>query len=146
MLLTGGSVLAESQDWPNRAVWYQIFPERFRNGDPKNDPTAEYSRVPEKIQALWGIIPWTKEWYALTPWEKDWARDVYGTNALRRYGGDPPPGLSRPLNRGPHPVAPLRPGTVVVAHFLKAQQIAQHKPSVAGSLPDPAVSHHLLVG
>jgi glycosidase len=88
MLLTGGSVLAESQDWPNRAVWYQIFPERFRNGDPKNDPTAEYSRVPEKIQALWGIIPWTKEWYALTPWEKDWARDVYGTNALRRYGGD----------------------------------------------------------
>ena len=88
MLLTGGSVLAESQDWPNRAVWYQIFPERFRNGDPKNDPTAEYSRVPEKIQALWGIIPWTKEWYALTPWEKDLARDVYGTNALRRYGGD----------------------------------------------------------
>ena len=26
-------------DWAADAVWYQIFPERFRNGDPKNDPT-----------------------------------------------------------------------------------------------------------
>ena len=25
--------------WAKRAVWYQIFPERFRNGDPANDPT-----------------------------------------------------------------------------------------------------------
>jgi glycosidase len=34
------------------------------------------------------MIPWTKEWYALTDWEKDLAGDVYGTNAHRRYGGD----------------------------------------------------------
>jgi cyclomaltodextrinase len=25
-------------DWAQRAVWYQIFPERFRNGDKANDP------------------------------------------------------------------------------------------------------------
>ncbi|MDA1278328.1 MAG: hypothetical protein O2960_30410 [Verrucomicrobia bacterium] len=25
--------------WTANAVWYQVFPERFRNGDPANDPT-----------------------------------------------------------------------------------------------------------
>ena len=25
-------------DWAQRAIWYQIFPERFRNGDKANDP------------------------------------------------------------------------------------------------------------
>src|SRR4029079_5253828 len=25
-------------DWARDAIWYQIFPERFRNGDPRNDP------------------------------------------------------------------------------------------------------------
>ena len=78
----------KSRDWPRRAIWYQIFPDRFRNGDPKNDPTAEYSRVPEKARSRWGTIPWTKEWYALTDWEKELAGDIYGTNAHRRYGGD----------------------------------------------------------
>ncbi|NBS88181.1 MAG: alpha-amylase, partial [Verrucomicrobia bacterium] len=46
--------------WAEEAVWYQIFPERFRNGDPKNDPTAEYARVPDKAKAKWKIMPWTK--------------------------------------------------------------------------------------
>ena len=30
---------AASTNWFADAVWYQIFPERFRNGDPANDPT-----------------------------------------------------------------------------------------------------------
>ncbi len=55
--------------WAQKAVWYQIFPERFRNGDPNNDPTAAYARVPDHIRSKWGMIPWTKEWYALTDWE-----------------------------------------------------------------------------
>ena len=80
--------LSLDSDWAQKAVWYQIFPERFRNGDPQNDPTADYARVPGHIRGKWGMIPWTKEWYALTDWEKDLAGDVYGTNAHRRYGGD----------------------------------------------------------
>ena len=28
----------DTPDWAKHAVWYQIFPERFRNGDPSNDP------------------------------------------------------------------------------------------------------------
>ena len=47
--------------WAEKAVWYQIFPERFHNGDPQNDPTPEYCRVPEKVRSRWGVIPWTKE-------------------------------------------------------------------------------------
>lgn len=89
----GWSQLATGQEnkdpiWARQAVWYQIFPDRFRNGDPKNDPTAEYGRVPEKIRTRWSVSPWTKEWYALADWEKELAGDVYGTNAHRRYGGD----------------------------------------------------------
>jgi len=75
-------------DWPKYAIWYQIFPERFRNGDPKNDPTAESSRVPDQVKDKWGIIPWTKEWYALEEWEKTLGPDVYASNGHRRYGGD----------------------------------------------------------
>ncbi len=76
------------KDWPKHAIWYQIFPERFRNGDPKNDPTAEYSRVPDQVRAKWRITPWTKEWYGMDEWEKELAPDAYGTMQHRRYGGD----------------------------------------------------------
>ena len=77
-----------TKDWPRHAVWYQIFPERFRNGDPKNDPTAEYSRVPEQVRSKWRITPWTKEWYSMDDWEKEIASDAYGSMHHRRYGGD----------------------------------------------------------
>jgi glycosidase len=77
-----------SQDWPKHAIWYQIFPERFRNGDPTNDPTAEYSRVPEQVRSTWRITPWTKEWFSMDDWEKSLAPDAYGTMHHRRYGGD----------------------------------------------------------
>ena len=45
--------------WAKSAVWYQIFPERFRNGDPKNDPTrasldrAAYQAVVDATCATW---------------------------------------------------------------------------------------------
>jgi len=84
----GDSSTNSLKDWPAHAVWYQIFPERFRNGDPKNDPTAEYSRVPEQVRAKWRITPWTKEWYGMDDWEKELAPDAYGTMHHRRYGGD----------------------------------------------------------
>ena len=34
-------------DWAKDAVWYQIFPERFANGDSSNDPT------PHDMQCSW---------------------------------------------------------------------------------------------
>ena len=40
-------------DWAKGAVWYQIFPERFRNGNPANDPHGE------DVFAM----PWNSDWY-----------------------------------------------------------------------------------
>ncbi len=32
---------AQVPEWAKGVVWYQIFPERFANGDPANDPEPE---------------------------------------------------------------------------------------------------------
>ncbi len=72
-------------DWAMKAVWYQIFPERFRNGDPKNDPTAKDAQV---TNPSWRISPWTSDWYKLQPWEKKVSDKFYDVVFDRRYGGD----------------------------------------------------------
>lgn len=85
----------ETPDWAKGAVWYQIFPERFRNGNPLNDPHGPF--VYNK--------PWTDDWYEITPAEEaSWrTRFKVGPNEPwpprkggnlfhvvwdRRYGGD----------------------------------------------------------
>jgi len=72
-------------DWAKDAVWYQIFVERFRNGEPASNP------LPEDIGASgvagWELMDWGADWYACAPWEDalgGFHRSVY----LRRYGGD----------------------------------------------------------
>ena len=65
----------ETPDWAKNAIWYQIFPERFRNGDVSNDP--------ELVRA------WTSEWTEPAEWEGAdgqtfWEYYVY----QRMYGGD----------------------------------------------------------
>ncbi len=77
-------------DWAADVVWYQIFPERFRNGDPGNDPTIETldGTWPYEKQTEWAITPWTSDWYKLQPWEKGNGRGFYYNAQLRRYGGD----------------------------------------------------------
>ncbi|HUB23991.1 MAG TPA: alpha-amylase family glycosyl hydrolase [Tepidisphaeraceae bacterium] len=63
--------LFTTPDWAQHAVWYQIFPERFRNGDPSNDPP--------------NTVPWTSSWYSKLPGESgEFYHDVW----RRRYGGD----------------------------------------------------------
>ena len=82
--------LSNQPTWTYDAVWYQIFPERFRNGDPHNDPTVETLKGtwPYDPQTQWNIIPWTSDWYKLQPWEVTNQRDFYYNAQLRRYGGD----------------------------------------------------------
>ena len=41
-------------DWTKDAVWYQIFPERFRNGLSANDPTPE--TLAEAGKRLEGLV------------------------------------------------------------------------------------------
>ncbi|CAN5502514.1 glycoside hydrolase family 13 protein [soil metagenome] len=82
-------------EWLQRAVWYQIFPERFRNGDPTNDPTIESIEGSwpqagnERLrEAGWQITPWTQDWYRQEPWAQFLGEDFYYTVQLRRFGGD----------------------------------------------------------
>lgn len=70
--------------WARGAVWYQIFPERFENGDPSNDPTAEMIGAPEG----WAITPWTSDWFARAPWERRMGDEFASSLFTRRYGGD----------------------------------------------------------
>src|SRR5689334_8723119 len=77
-------------DWAADAVWYQIFPERFANGDRRNDPTPAdmAGSWPHDPIGAWHVSPWTSDWYALQPWEKANGRDFWYNAQLRRYGGD----------------------------------------------------------
>jgi len=80
----------KSPEWAKTAIWYQIFPERFRNGDTKNDPTVETleGTWPYDHQIDWRIMPWTSDWYKLQPWEEKNAHGFYYNAQTRRYGGD----------------------------------------------------------
>ena len=77
-------------EWAKTAIWYQIFPERFNNGDTLNDPTIA------DMQGAWPYIfpddlqihPWTSDWYKLQPWEERTGNDFYANVNIRRYGGD----------------------------------------------------------
>ena len=74
--------------WAEDAVWYQIFPERFRNDDPTNDPVRSSLEEPQNVPVTWQISPWTGDWYARAPWE--FSEGSSFTNGVfdRRYGGD----------------------------------------------------------
>lgn len=74
----------DTPQWARHAIWYQVFPERFRNGDPANDPgDAEFER----------LIPWTAAWwtahtaYGEAPGEENFYHNA-GNVWKRRYGGD----------------------------------------------------------
>ncbi|HFB67657.1 MAG TPA: alpha-amylase, partial [Calditrichae bacterium] len=81
---------ASAPEWAQGVVWYQIFPERFANGDTANDPTLRdiQGSWPHFYPQDWQIIPWTSDWYALQPWEARTGKDFYTLAGLRRYGGD----------------------------------------------------------
>lgn len=76
--------------WATDAIWYQVFVERFRNGDPTNDPTPQdmLGVTDEPVPAGWQPTPWTHDWYRQEPWARATGKDFYGTVQARRYGGD----------------------------------------------------------
>ncbi len=75
--------------WSRDAIFYQIFPERFRNGDPANDPTHDSLEFPDITPKNWAITPWTSEWYERADWEKQMGSSFYEDGVFhRRLGGD----------------------------------------------------------
>ena len=74
--------------WAADAIWYQIFVERFWNGDPQNDPTPADIAIPAIGHAAptgWTITPWQEDWYRSDPWMQGPFRESLMD---RRYGGD----------------------------------------------------------
>jgi cyclomaltodextrinase / maltogenic alpha-amylase / neopullulanase len=83
--------LASVPAWAKEAIWYQIFVERFRNGDRGNDPAPYdmYGSYPEKIPENWKITPWGHDWYSREPWlDSVKVNGFYSKIQARRYGGD----------------------------------------------------------
>lgn len=77
--------------WAKDAVWYQIFVERFNNGDKTNDPAIESTSVSNMNIAPpkgWKISSWTGNWFQRQPWEQDTSKDFGNILQYRRYGGD----------------------------------------------------------
>ena len=74
----------KAPEWAKHIIWYQIFPERFYNGDPSNDPIRERVGGPEG----WKISPWTGDWYRQSEWEKSLGDAFRDGVFMRRYGGD----------------------------------------------------------
>lgn len=76
--------------WAKDAIWYQIFVERFRNGDHSNDPTLSdiEGSWPHAQPEGWGPTPWTHDWYRQEPWAEATGQNFYFTVQIRRYGGD----------------------------------------------------------
>mgnify|MGYP003663056130 CR=1 FL=1 len=77
--------------WAKTVVWYQIFPERFRDGDSSNNPTlADIKGAdPQELPKSWEIHPWGSDWYKLQDYEiNNGEPEMWKHLIRRRYGGD----------------------------------------------------------
>lgn len=78
-------------EWAKNVIWYQIFVERFHNGDPINDPTPANTTV-EDMKIFppegWQISDWISNWFERQPWERDSTQGFNAVIQARRYGGD----------------------------------------------------------
>lgn len=75
-------------EWAKKVIWYQIFPERFNNSNPANNPTAERVSDHHELPENWEISPWTGDWYERADWEKEVGPEFRNSVFFRRYGGD----------------------------------------------------------
>ncbi|PCJ45923.1 MAG: alpha-amylase [Gammaproteobacteria bacterium] len=77
--------------WAKSAIWYQIFPERFRNGDQSNNPTLNDILGADPVEAAkhWQLHPWGSDWYERLDYEvKNGEAELWKHLLRRRYGGD----------------------------------------------------------
>lgn len=78
-------------EWSKNQIWYQIFVERFNNGDTTNDPTRESIYTASallEIPESWHVSDWTQDWYKQEEWAKQTGENFQTTLQHRRYGGD----------------------------------------------------------
>lgn len=77
------NALRRTPEWARHAIWYQIMIDRFRDGDPANNPP--HARK------------WTSDWFEPTELEASLAPEFYQYVFGRFYGGDLT-GLSQSLD------------------------------------------------
>ncbi|TNE71537.1 alpha-amylase [bacterium] len=77
-------------EWAKKAIWYQVFVERFYNGNTSNDPRLIdiQGSWPHDKPQNWQLSNWTSNWYEQPAWEKETGHDFYYTVQMRRFGGD----------------------------------------------------------
>lgn len=83
--------ISQPPSWANEVIWYQIFVERFNNGDPSNDPTQETVAAASNFYQTpddWSVTPWTHSWYEQEDWAVNMEVPFYDGLQLRRFGGD----------------------------------------------------------
>jgi len=108
---TGKFPFFDVPEWAKEAVWYNIFPDRFYNGNKENDPIynefgPEEFKMPsdnKKAELIkqykWGIYTdefgefetniWTDDFESDTNWERKKGLTVnYSLKYARMYGGD----------------------------------------------------------
>ncbi len=90
----------DAPNWAKEAIWYQIYPDIFRNGDMSNDPRRQdiIGSYPGHWPSGWGVTDWGMDFYKL----QDWNEEIRGKTdpngyeiqyfghfqSLRHYGGD----------------------------------------------------------
>lgn len=92
-IIVGQSVSADFSkppEWTKDAVWYQIFVERFRNGNNNNNPRLPWIKgaLLDSFPDSWEVTPWGHNWYAQENWASKTGLEFYRTIQMRRYGGD----------------------------------------------------------
>lgn len=85
------SKIDQPPTWAKEVVWYQIFVERFNNGDASNDPTPDNIAIPPLnlyAPSGWHVTPWTSNWWKQEEWAKIPGKSFGEMLQYRRYGGD----------------------------------------------------------
>ena len=96
LILIGCSQSNQEQDagdvpaWSQEAIWYQIFVERFKNGDATNDPRLAdiEGSWPHLMPEGFETTRWTQDWFEQEDWARASGEPFYLTVQSRRYGGD----------------------------------------------------------
>ena len=145
LIVSAGSVSAPAQpapagsadprpgppSWAADAVWYSVVVDRFKNGDPRNDPKASDLRgaAPGDPGRDWQVAPWTSSFYTLLPWERASGREFPSAVLTRRYGGD----LAGVIERLDH-LTSLGVNALLLSPVLEAPSALKR---------DPAFLHHV---
>lgn len=71
-----GGVSSDVPEWSHHAIWYQIFPERFKNGTVNNDlgggfPSWITNAVPSLKGRRMQPLPWGHDWFSYSSEEEE---------------------------------------------------------------------------